>query len=110
LSHEARRKFFVPTRPLRSRLASIVSAEILIQIRKNKFNLDQAIKKRQIARFTRSTGDDIHCNNQVFDNKTDFLIEETISRCAPERKRKDQTQFIWGGTKSPASDDAAPKQ
>jgi hypothetical protein len=109
LSREARRKFFWAGAAVAFGLVSIVGAEMLIQVKKNKLNLEQAIEKRQIARFTRPVGDGIHCNNQVFDNKTDFLIEETVSRCAPERQRKGQTQFIWGG-KSREPDDVAPRQ
>jgi hypothetical protein len=110
LSREARRKFFLAGAAVAFGLVSIIGAEMLIQVKKSKLNLEQAIEKRQIARFTRPVGDGIHCNNQVFDNKTDFLIEETVSRCAPDRKRKGQTQFIWGGAKSSAPDDVAPRQ
>ena len=110
LSREARRKFLWAGAAVAFGVISITGAEMLIQVKKNRLNLEQAIEKRHIARFTRPTGDGIHCNNQVFDNKTDFLIEETVSRCAPERKRKGQTQFIWGGRRSPESDDVAPKQ
>jgi hypothetical protein len=110
LSREARRKLFWAGAVVAFGGISITGAELLIQVKKNKLNLEQAIEKRQIARFIRPLGDGIHCNNQVFHNKTNFLIEETVSRCTPERKRKGQTQFIWGGTISPASDDVAPKQ
>jgi hypothetical protein len=109
LSREARRKFFWAD-AVAFGVISITGAELLIQVKKNKLNLEQATEKGQIARFTRPLGDGIHCNNQEFDNKTNFLIEETVSRCTPERKRVGQTQFIWGGTRSPASDDVAPKQ
>jgi hypothetical protein len=109
LSREARKKFLWASAAVAFGLISIVGAEMLIQINRNKLNLEQAIEKRHTGRFTRPLADGIHCNNQVFDNKTDFLIEETVSRCVPERKRKGQTQFIWGGTKSSAPDSVAPK-
>jgi hypothetical protein len=89
-------------------LISIVGAETLIQINRNKLNLEQAFEKHHTARFACPLADGIHCNNQMFDNKTDFLIEETVSRCAPERKG--ETQFIWGGAESSAPDGVAPKQ
>jgi hypothetical protein len=109
LSREARKKFLWAGAAVAFGLISIIGAEMLIQINRNKLNLEQAIAKRHTERFTCTLADGIHCNNQVFDNKTDFLIEGTVSRCAPERKRKGQTQFIWGG-KSSSPDGAAPQQ
>lgn len=61
------------------------TAMLLTEIRHNQLNLDQAAASRRSAQFTRPLPDGVFCEHKVFDNKTDYLIAETISRCIPKR-------------------------
>jgi hypothetical protein len=76
----------------------VAGAATYIQIDRNRFNLEQAVVVVQAAHFTRHLPNSSLCQNTVYDNKTDRLLEDTFSRCLRERRgMKPPLKFNWGG-------------
>jgi hypothetical protein len=78
-------------------LILVTDAVMLIQIHRNKINLDQAAVSIYTARITRPLPDGTFCRNAEYDNKTDYVLRDTISRCVPERSSvRPPLKFNWG--------------
>jgi hypothetical protein len=103
LSRAARKRFWMMSVEVALGLLLFGGAPmLLIEVRLKKISPEQAALDVHTARFVRTLLDGTFCQYKVYDNRTDYLLEDTVSRCAPERERaRPPVKFNWGGDTAP---------